>query len=210
MKDPEAERFRLLLRSLDLERSKLGHRLHDTVAQNLAALSMTLSMLEKHGANGTELVADSLQLVDQCIRQVRIVSYYLHPPMIEELGLKPALLTMTSVFAEMFGTRIDVAADDRVWCRFAPANESATYRMINDSAVSLSSAGARSISVELSRTTTELGVRISGAVALHGHAKDLLISLLQERSAPCKGDARLRSRNGETAVNLHIPLEVRR
>jgi len=56
-----------------------------------------------------EILAESVELAEQCIREIRTLSYTLHPPMLEERGLASAL----RLFAEGFSQRsgVSVALD---------------------------------------------------------------------------------------------------
>src|SRR5439155_24157208 len=77
------------------ERRRLAHELHDTTAQNLVALSMNLSAVQEEIAGSDpklkRTLAEIQELADQCLRELRTLSYQLHPPMLDERGLASAL-----------------------------------------------------------------------------------------------------------------------
>ena len=102
-----------LLRTQDAERRRLGRELHDTVGQYLAVLKMGLQSLNsRHSAQddvAAKQMADCLNLVDQSIQELRTMSYLLYPPMLEEMGLKTAILWYVEGFAARSG--IDVQLD---------------------------------------------------------------------------------------------------
>lgn len=84
-----------LLQVRDAERRHLARELHDTTAQHLAALTLSLTNLERlvpdtsgpaHG-----LCRDCLQLAQQAAQEIRTHSYLLHPPLLEALGLTGAV-----------------------------------------------------------------------------------------------------------------------
>lgn len=82
------------LRQLQGERQKLSRFLHDTVAQDLVALSFSLSSLRLGQVPSDPSVAaveQSLKLLERCCRDVRLVSYILAPPLFAEIGFIPAL-----------------------------------------------------------------------------------------------------------------------
>jgi len=100
-----------LLRVQDEERRRLARDLHDSTAQSLAALSVNLSLLSQHGDQLTEekrasLLADSLTLADGVGRELRTHAYLLHPPMLEECGLGPALHWLVDGFARRSGIAV--------------------------------------------------------------------------------------------------------
>jgi signal transduction histidine kinase len=84
-----------LLRLEDEERRRLARELHDTTAQWLAALSMNLSVLSESAGllnpRARAAMAESTALADRCLREIRTVSYLLHPHELDELGLESAL-----------------------------------------------------------------------------------------------------------------------
>jgi PAS domain S-box-containing protein len=84
-----------LLRTQDEERRRIGRELHDSLGQYLAMLKLSLdslnSMLPPESADSTEQVDRCVRLAEDCIREVRTISYLLYPPMLEEVGLKSAI-----------------------------------------------------------------------------------------------------------------------
>src|SRR4030095_10232216 len=72
----------------DEERRRIGRELHDSTAQNLVALDMNLARLARGAdANDRELsdtLADSRALVAESLREIRTLSYLLHPPLLDE------------------------------------------------------------------------------------------------------------------------------
>jgi len=79
-----------LIRTQDEERKKIGREIHDSLGQYLAALKMKLELLETTPATTDEVAACS-KLLDDCMREVRTISYLLYPPMLDEVGLKSAI-----------------------------------------------------------------------------------------------------------------------
>jgi signal transduction histidine kinase len=84
-----------LLQVQDDEHRRLARDLHDSVGQIAAALSMNLSLLQSEtqglGRDQVRAVEDSLALAQELSNQIRTISYLLHPPLLDEIGLLPAL-----------------------------------------------------------------------------------------------------------------------
>ena len=101
-----------LLRSQDEERSRIARELHDSTVQSLAALVINLTRLDDStvGLESAlrDTVSDSLALAEQCAREVRTLSYLLHPPLLDELGLGPALRQYVEGFVQRSGIRVDL------------------------------------------------------------------------------------------------------
>jgi PAS domain S-box-containing protein len=102
-----------LLKTQDEERRRIARELHDGVGQLLAAMNMSLSVLLPEKPKLTEEAARSLDeygsLVDQALRDIRTMSYLLHPPLLDEIGLGSALQWYLRGFAER--SNIEVSLD---------------------------------------------------------------------------------------------------
>jgi PAS domain S-box-containing protein len=83
------------LRLQDEERRNIARELHDTTAQGLVAISLGLSEALRCAKDGNggwiEALEECQSLVEGCTRDVRTLSYGLHPPMLDEMGLPAAL-----------------------------------------------------------------------------------------------------------------------
>ncbi len=78
-----------LLHIQDEERRRIARELHDELGQQLVAIKLAL---ESAGHGSTEeRKAEVIQLTDEGLAKVRSLSYLLHPPLLDESGLIPAL-----------------------------------------------------------------------------------------------------------------------
>jgi PAS domain S-box-containing protein len=126
-----------LLRTQDEERKRIGRDLHDSLGQYLAVLKMKLELLassfspDKDGKAATEL-ARCASLTDDCIKEVRTVSYLLYPPMLEERGLKSAIPWYLDGFSARSGieTTFDV---EPAFSRLPRESELALFRVLQES-----------------------------------------------------------------------------
>jgi PAS domain S-box-containing protein len=105
-----------MLRMQDEERRRIARELHDTTAQNLAGLCLNLSLLSRSATHWSDKERESLatcrNIADQSLSELRTMSYLLHPPLLEELGLEPALRWLVEGFSKRSGIRVsfDLAA----------------------------------------------------------------------------------------------------
>ena len=92
---------RFVLGTQDDERRHVAQRLLDDISQRLAAATW-----------GTEheLGARLEQTLQQSIRDLRDLSYLLHPPMLEDAGLEPALRSRLSSYAASTGIAVTLEA----------------------------------------------------------------------------------------------------
>jgi PAS domain S-box-containing protein len=101
-----------LIHVQDEERRAIARELHDTTAQNLLAITLNASRLRKPvssaGQPARRILAETMSLAEQCLREVRTLSYLLHPPLLDDIGLASALRWFAKGFSERSGIHIDV------------------------------------------------------------------------------------------------------
>ena len=124
---------RHLLRTQDEERRRIGRDLHDSLGQYLSALKMKLATLKLARDNGNmQDIAECTDLAEECVKEVRTVSYLLYPPMLEEFGLKSAI----SWYLEGFAKRSDIQTTFEVSADFERLDsdvELAMFRVLQES-----------------------------------------------------------------------------
>src|SRR5437899_48661 len=125
-----------LLRLQDQERRRIARDLHDSTGQDLVALATTLSQLHASIPSPSrklrKLVSQCQALADQCIREVRTLSYLLHPPMLDEAGLEDAIRDYASGFTERTGIEVEVEISPHLG-RMIPDVEVALFRVVQES-----------------------------------------------------------------------------
>jgi len=100
-----------LLDRADDESRAIARKLHDTTAQNLAALAMSLSMLTplpQDIGRVESAIAECSRLTTDSLSEIRRVSYLLYPPLLDELGLEAALRTYTQAYYRETGISVKV------------------------------------------------------------------------------------------------------
>ncbi len=100
-----------LLALQEEERQRIARELHDSTAQHLVAASLGLSGLEAQvRPPGRKALGEIEGLLTEALRELRIFTYLLHPPNLEEDGLQATLRD----FAEGFAGRTGLVARIRV------------------------------------------------------------------------------------------------
>jgi PAS domain S-box-containing protein len=94
-----------LLRTQDEERRRIGRDLHDSLGQLLTAMKISLASVSTERQDDRIAIQKCMHFADDCIREVRTISYLLYPPMLEELGLKSAVPWYLDGFAERSGIK---------------------------------------------------------------------------------------------------------
>lgn len=153
-----------LLHSRDDERKMIAQDLHDGIGQTLIALSLTLAKAKeavRRPPRGLQkLLADSMELTDQCLREARALTYLLHPPLLEHGGLAYALPWLSRNLTERSGVRIDVFVDGSVG-RFTPEIESCFFRVAQEALQnSIVHSGSASATIRLRREGDVLKLKV--------------------------------------------------
>src|SRR4029077_5389467 len=83
-----------LLQTQDMERRRMARELHDSAGQILTAVGLNLAGMAKHAKENPLLdraLQDTEALVQQLGKEIRTVSYLLHPPLLDVAGLAGAI-----------------------------------------------------------------------------------------------------------------------
>jgi len=97
----------------DRERAALARELHDSTAQRLAALLLQVSAAARD-AKDPELAARLSEIRDAAedvTEEVRLLSHTVHPRVLDDLGLVPALRKLARDSSTGTGVDVDVEAD---------------------------------------------------------------------------------------------------
>jgi signal transduction histidine kinase len=97
-----------LIATQDEERRRIARDLHDSVGQVVATLAMNNGLALLQADQMTAVARDALgqnaELIQQLSKEIRTISHLLHPPLLDEIGLLPAI----KLFAEGFTQRSNV------------------------------------------------------------------------------------------------------
>lgn len=122
-----------LLSVQEEERRKLARELHDEIGQQLTALIFNLHALAREGASdwARERLADCRAIVEDTLASIRDRVLDLRPPMLDDLGLGPAVQSYCRRQAERAGVRIVVAGADALG-RHARQTETVAFRTVQE------------------------------------------------------------------------------
>jgi signal transduction histidine kinase len=214
-----AQLSRKVLMAQEEERARLSRELHDELGQILTALRLEIGLLAKSMATplGTkgELFGNAVILVENSTEELRRVCRGLRPPLLDDLGLEPALQTLTRDFAERTGISVDFDIDpepnnDRV----EPEVALAAYRIMQEALNNVSRhAETNSISASLFRTNEELQLSVEDhGVGFDPHAlgpqNSCGLQGMRERAHLVDGTLSLVSSPGKgTRVVFRVPIK---
>ena len=154
-----------LLRSQDEERRRIARELHDATSQTLAALAINLGVVNESAGSlkpeAREALGNSFRLLETCTREIRTMSYLLHPPMLEELSLPGALRWYTRGFTERSGTQVDLEMPPDLGD--VPGDVALTlYRIVQEGLANIyRHSGSRSATIRLSREPGQIVLTVA-------------------------------------------------
>ncbi len=124
-----------LMAAQDEERRRIARDLHDSVGQMVVALSingkLALAEADKLSALASGALRQNAEITEQLSKEVRTLSHLLHPPVLDEIGLGPAIKMLASGFAKRSDVEVavDVAPDIG---RLVPHVEISIFRIVQE------------------------------------------------------------------------------
>jgi len=218
------ERLQFLARRLEAakeeERKRIARELHDDLGPALTAVVINLQLLgsKPDDSKAGRRIEDSIDLVDRMVQRIRDLSLDLRPPLLDEMGLIPALKGYLEAQAERAGIEIEVRGDAS--SEGLPAEGEITLFRVAQEAVTnairhaaarrvLVSVGARDGGLEI--IVEDDGKGFDVRATLEGPATGKILGLLgmQERARMLGGDLDIDSSPGHgTRVRIRIPVEA--
>ncbi|MGB6484787.1 MAG: PAS domain S-box protein [Candidatus Acidiferrales bacterium] len=208
-----------LLSAQDEERRRFSRELHDTTAQALVGLTMTLAKLKKSAQRrlsmrSQKILEQSIQIAEQCAKEIRTFSYLLHPPLLDEAGLKAAIEWYVSGFAARSGIEIELEIGIE-HLHLSREAELALFRIVQESLSNVHRhARSSSARVILRRSEKEAilqirdyGIGFSRARRSPAILYGVGIAGMRERLEQLGGRLKIESDRG-TTVQATLPLEA--
>jgi signal transduction histidine kinase len=143
------------------ERRRISLELHDETAQAFAAVKLQLGVLrESVDPELAPRMDRVLDLVDTGMRSIRNVTRDLRPPLLDELGLLPALRALVNGFAERTGLSISFDAPS-VLPSLSKDAELALFRALQEALSNVARhSGATSVAVRIARQGDALDLQV--------------------------------------------------
>jgi len=213
---------RLSARLLDLqdqERRRIATQLHEVIAQNLFGLSVNLDRLQQHPRlpNFESVLAECRILCEQSLKQIRALSYLLHPPMLDLAGLCSALHSYIESVGRQSDIHIELHTASEIG-RLSPEVETDLFRVVQEGLSNVvRHSGSLSAIVRLEKRTNFVvlqiedfggGMPASVIDALSGGRGEIGVGLLvvRERLRQIGGCLEIQSSHKGTILTASVPL----
>jgi signal transduction histidine kinase len=211
-----------LLRVQDEERRRIARDLHDSTGQVVALLSMNLSALQSEAEKVDTKLATSVSknaaIVDQISDELRTISYLLHPPLLDEMGLESALRWFVEGFVQRSGIQIKLDLN-RNFGRLSPDLETTVFRVVQECLTNIHRhSGSATAVIRLSQEWGRVLLEIEDAGK--GIAPEKLTQMtsfgatgvglrgIRERIKDFEGELEIASGEGGTQVRVSIPIST--
>jgi PAS domain S-box-containing protein len=153
-----------LLQAQDEERRRLARELHDSTAQLLAALGMNLAVLAQRAGSlapdQRRLLADCESLAQRGSTELRTLSYLLHPPALDSLGLVRAIEDYAHGFAQRSGLDVQLDLPEDL-ARLPEGVELALFRVLQESLGNVHRhAAASRVWIRLAHDANEVAIEV--------------------------------------------------
>ncbi len=115
------------------ERRRIAQDLHDRVGQSLALARIKLDVVRKNAATKEVRTAidTAVELISTSIEDTRTLTFDLAPPVLYDLGLKPALAWLCEDIEKRTGVHVEIA-DDGVQPRFDEPTAALLFRAVRE------------------------------------------------------------------------------
>jgi PAS domain S-box len=188
----------------DVERRRIARELHDDLGQQLSLLRIVLSQNK---------IGEADEIANSALSSVRNLSYLLHPPLLDETGLRAALDWFIDGVTKRSGIQIALTIRPQDFPRLTGETETAIFRVIQEALTNVvrhaQSASAR---VEIDKQTDAVVVRVRDygkglpADILAGQKLGVGIAGMRERIRQFGGELTVTRSEPGTLVEAKVPL----
>ena len=209
-----------LLQVQDEERRRIARDLHDNTAQSLALLSMNLSALKTEATEWypdlAEGLSENLGIVKQISTELRALSYFLHPPLLDEVGLESALRWYVDGFGQRSSIKINLELHGKLE-RLSRNLETAIFRVVQECLTNIHlHSESPTATIRLSQFPGKISLEITDEGK--GIAPEKLSKLassglpglglrsMRERIKDFQGDIEIISQETGTQIKVIVPL----
>ena len=203
-----------MARLQDEERRRIGREVHDTLGQELTAAKLYLRRIPENSyadAHWSSFVKEAAEAVDRALQQVRSLSYMLHPPFAEDMGL----LTALRYYAEGVSQRTGIQISMKLPKELSPLPfelEATIFRVVQESLTNVyRHSDSKTAELEVTRNSQKVHVKVRDYGNGHAPAKHLEkpgvgISGMRERVRGLGGEFRIYDAEPGTAVEVELPI----
>jgi PAS domain S-box-containing protein len=207
-----------LLKTQDEERRRLARELHDSAGQIVAALAMGLSNMARQAKQDPPLekaLEENQELLQQLNKEIRTMSYLLHPPLLDENGLSSALSWYITGLKERSGLDIELDVLEG-FGRLSTEMELALFRIVQECLTNIHRhSGSKTACVRISRSADDVrldvvdngtGINADKLAAIQARRSGVGLTGIHERVRQLHGVTNIQSNSNGTLVSVILPI----
>ena len=212
-----------MLQLQDEERRRLGRELHDSLAQSVLAVNLNLAQATRSltavDERSRHSLAEARRVLAEMSREIRTLSYLLHPPLLDELGLVSAVKEYAEGFSERSGIKLELDVQAG-FGRLPQEAETALFRIVQESLANIQRhSGAQTAKIQLrgdsarvSLEVTDRGRGMDKKAIERGNGSGTRLGVgilgMRERMTQLGGKLEIESSSSGTTVRVSIPLRT--
>lgn len=208
-----------LLRAQEKERERIALELHDSVAQELAAVKIGCQCLCEESVDGIfelrQRVSSLSAMLQKALDNLRIISYDLRPPGLD-MGLVPALEELCADFEQKMGVHVEFTTVGLENLKLGSEREINLYRLVQEALNNVEKhAFAKQITVKLAAAGSCLILRLMDdgrgfdpqQAYQPGNPRRMGLRGMRERVRLLHGEMGIQSEPGKgTNISIKLPL----
>jgi len=210
-----------LLELQEEERRRIARDLHDSFAQTLLGIGLNLAQLDESrnlkGRREKRILAETRKMIKALSRETRSLSYLLHPPLLDEMGLVSAIEEYARGYSARSGIRLELDLDSNTG-RLPREIETAIFRVIQEALGNIQKhSGSATAAIRLNKRENKitLEVKDQGRGIHNGEVQKGNLSTRQlgvgilgmrERMHQLGGQLEVVSTDSGTVVRATLPL----
>lgn len=221
----QSEQLRILSAKIseaqEAERKRIARELHDQVGQNLTVVGINLNILKSAvsednlTARHSDLLDDSIMLVEQTSEFTRSLMADLRPPDMDDYGLIASIQWYSERFTRRSGVAVKVKGDE-IHPRPDAHVENNLFRIVQEALTNVSKhADAKKVMIRINTSDNKLKIKITDdGIGFDQRKLDILpdrrgLGLMNmiERAESIGGRFFIKSRTGKgTEIEVEVPL----
>lgn len=207
-----------LITTQDEERRRIARELHDGLGQELTAAKLMLQeflQLDNFGGSKAGCIQEVSGMIDGMLQQIRNLSYLLHPPLLDEIGLRSALGWFLDGLSKRGGIQTSLETQPADFPRLPSEVETALFRIVQEALTNVfRHARAQKVWVNLVEKKKAIAVTVQddGVGVLEYTAQfrpgntGVGIASMRQRAKELGGEMKMRNANPGTIVEIVIPV----
>jgi PAS domain S-box-containing protein len=209
-----------LQQTQDDERRRIARELHDSAGQVITVLGMNLASIAQHVGRNAKVgkaIEENRELVHQLSKEIRTMSYLLHPPLLDENGLAGALDWYAQGLAERSSLKCDLIIP-KDFGRLSDDVEVTIFRIVQECLTNIHRhSGSKTAAIRLSRTGESVSLEIQDEgkgipaerlAEIQGHRTGVGITGMRERVRHLNGTIDIQSNAKGTKISVTLPAAV--